>query len=210
VLALLNMEIASLFAYGTPPLAGQNRLTGGDACYNVYTTKDGEQLTVACNEPKFFRAFCAALQLPELADRQFGDAAEQRRLKARIQAAIAERTLAEWTAALAADQVAVAPVRRLDQVLADEHYRARNMFIAVPAGSQTVQVAPVIPASAGAPVPTRPAPVRGQDTIAILARLGLPPADVGTLLDTGVVAGPSTAPGQEPGTSSGADAGRSG
>ena len=86
VLALLNMEIANLLAYGTAPLAGRTRLTGGDACYNVYTTSDGENITVASNEPKFFRAFCQALQLPDLAQHQFGDAAEQSWLKAQIQA----------------------------------------------------------------------------------------------------------------------------
>jgi alpha-methylacyl-CoA racemase len=188
VLALLNMEVANLLAYGSAPLAGQTRLTGSDACYNLYTTSDGERLSVACNEPKFFAALCEALGLPDLPARQFGDLAEQRRMRAAIQAVIATRALSDWIAALPSDLIARAPVRRLDEVLVDEHYRARSMFVDVPTALGTVeQVAPVIPVELDEPVRMRGAPERGQDTAAVLAGLGYSASEIQALYDAGTV-----------------------
>src|SRR5262249_60074819 len=46
-------------------------LTGGLACYRIYATADGRQLTVGALEPKFFGRLCELVGRPELAERQF-------------------------------------------------------------------------------------------------------------------------------------------
>src|SRR5688572_28564943 len=52
---------------GGEPIPGL--LTGGLACYGIYTTADGRHLTVAALERSFFARLCELLELKELVDR---------------------------------------------------------------------------------------------------------------------------------------------
>ena len=83
-------------------------LTGGLACYRLYTTADGRFLTVGALEPKFFRRLCELIGGPHLADRQYDE--DQDGLAEELSAIFATRSLAEWLAHLGDEDVCVGPV----------------------------------------------------------------------------------------------------
>src|SRR5947207_4125402 len=92
-------------------------LTGGLACYRIYTTGDGRLLTVGALEPPFFRRLAELLGQPELAERQY--AAEQEELAAELAATFAQRPLAEWLHLVEGEDVCVGPVATLAEAAAD-------------------------------------------------------------------------------------------
>ena len=71
------------------------QLEGSLACYNLYPTADGKQISLGALEPKFFSAFCTAVGRAELVAAQF-DAARQEELKAELAAIFAGRTRQQW------------------------------------------------------------------------------------------------------------------
>ena len=87
-------------------------LTGGLACYRIYPTADGRQLTVGALEPKFFVRLCELIGRPELAAQQF-DPERQEALAAELGAAFAARPLAEWLQRFDGEDVCVGPVATL-------------------------------------------------------------------------------------------------
>jgi crotonobetainyl-CoA:carnitine CoA-transferase CaiB-like acyl-CoA transferase len=92
-------------------------LTGGLACYRIYETADGRQLTVAALEPVFFRRLTELLGRPELAERQFDTGQEA--LASELAAVFATRPLAEWLELFDAEDVCVGPVATLTEAAAD-------------------------------------------------------------------------------------------
>lgn len=89
-------------------------LTGGLACYRMYTTADGRFLTVAALEPKFFARLCELLGLPEIAKRQY-DPAAQEAIAAALASAFATRPLSEWLDLFDDEDVCVGPVWTLGE-----------------------------------------------------------------------------------------------
>jgi crotonobetainyl-CoA:carnitine CoA-transferase CaiB-like acyl-CoA transferase len=86
-------------------------LTGGLACYRIYATADGRQLTVGALEPKFFTRLCELLDRPELAERQYAD--DQEGLTGELEALFTTRSLADWIAFFDGEDVCVGPVATL-------------------------------------------------------------------------------------------------
>lgn len=101
---------------GGEPIA--RLLTGGLACYRIYPTADGRQLTVGALEPHFFARLCDLLEVTELVDRQFDPDAQEA-----IAGALAERIrtkpLAEWLELLDGEDVSVGPVATLEEAAAE-------------------------------------------------------------------------------------------
>ncbi len=87
---------------------GDRLLTGGLACYRVYATADGRNLTLAALEPKFFARVCLLLGRPELAEAQYRE--PQEALAGELAAAFEARPLDEWLALFDAEDVCVGPV----------------------------------------------------------------------------------------------------
>jgi alpha-methylacyl-CoA racemase len=87
-------------------------LTGGLACYRIYGTADGRQLTVAALEPKFFVRLCEVIGRPELAELHLvADAQEE--LAAALGGVFSTRRLEEWLELCNGEDVAVGPVATL-------------------------------------------------------------------------------------------------
>jgi crotonobetainyl-CoA:carnitine CoA-transferase CaiB-like acyl-CoA transferase len=87
-------------------------LTGGLACYRIYSTADGRRLTVGALEPKFFVRLCELIDRPELAERQF-DPDGQETLAAELDSVFETRPLAEWLQLFDGEDVCVGPVATL-------------------------------------------------------------------------------------------------
>ena len=87
-------------------------LTGGLACYRIYGTADGRQLTVAALEPKFFVRLCEVIGRPELAELHLV-AEAQEELADALSGVFSTRRLEEWLELCADEDVAVGPVATL-------------------------------------------------------------------------------------------------
>jgi alpha-methylacyl-CoA racemase len=113
----LYPALASAYGRGHWPKAGDALETGASPRYRLYRTADDRWIAAAPAENKFWRAFCAAIDLPpETADGET------------VAARIATRTAAEWEAAFAGGDCASAVVRTFEEATADPHFAARDLL----------------------------------------------------------------------------------
>jgi alpha-methylacyl-CoA racemase len=108
-------------------------LTGGLACYRIYATADGRDLTVGALEPKFFARLCELIGRPELGERQYDD--DQEALAVELTGIFAQRPLADWLTIVDAEDVCVGPVWTLGEAAVE--FGSETPASVVPVGSHT-------------------------------------------------------------------------
>ena len=117
---------------------------------NAYRTADDRWVAISSASPNIALRVFRAIDRPELVDDPaFADPVQRQAHAVEVDALVAgwirERTLSEAMAVFERAEVAAAPVYDAQQLLADEHLRARGSFVAVDdpdLGTMTVQ-APV-------------------------------------------------------------------
>lgn len=143
-----------------------------------FEAADGHLVIAVANDALFAR-LASAVGRPEIAeDPRFAtDAARKQNeaaLKAILEAWTKARSVADAVAALDAAAVPASPILSIDQVIAGIHAQARGLVRTVlhpTAGEIPVVPQPVHFLGSG-PLPTRPAPLLGEHTAAILETLG--------------------------------------
>ena len=188
--ALMVLGLARFLATGEEPVAGETLLTGSFPFYSLYETKDGRWLSVATVEPKFWSRMCELIAAPDLAEKQFKDGAERFQVAQALADKFRGRTLAEWEAMLAKENLPITGVKRVSEVVRDPHVKARGLLPVVDvSGLWKFQVIahPAKHATLETRNPTR-VPAKGQDTEEILRSLGYTARQIQTLAKKGVVA----------------------
>jgi CoA:oxalate CoA-transferase len=71
--------------------------------------------------------------------KRFDEATYQRRVVPIIERWFSRRTKAELEA-MAGNRIALTPIKKIDEVVADPHLREREMFVPVRIGTETVEV----------------------------------------------------------------------
>ena len=160
-----------------PPSRGNDVLTGGQACYNVYAAKDGGFLAAAPLEPKFWLAFCQRVGHPEWAKRQFDPS-----LKAEVEALFLTKTRAEWEAVFAGSEACVEPVLTAGELASHPLHVARGLIIE----SEGLRRLRTPTRHPDAPAAGK-APGLGEHTRQVLAEAGLSDAQIDQLVAAGVV-----------------------
>lgn len=163
--------------------SGSGGLTGGLACYNVYTAADGRTVALAALEPKFWANFCSAVERPEwLARHQNPD--EQPALKGELAALFATRPAAEWQTLLGPADCCFSLLRPPAELEDDPQFAARSMLgrsEGVPWMRGPVHL------SGARPPEITPAPGYGQHTRDVLRTAGYSDDEIDTLAQAGVV-----------------------
>ena len=156
-----------------------------------FRTRDG-WIVIMCMKEKFWERLVERMDLAHLrADPRFGGFAERLAhrdaLAAILRAEFARRTTGEWLERLRG-HVPIAPVYGVDEALADEQVLAREMVIAVdhPVFGRVREVGCPIKMDGVAPR-YAPASPLGADTAALLAEIGVGPAELAALRARGVV-----------------------
>ena len=128
MLSLMALSVDDQLATGAAQGPGQDLLTGRYACYGVYGTADGQWLTVAAIEPRFWANLCSAVGLEQWTSHQTDDAVQDQ-IRAALEAVLRTRTRDEWVARLAPADTCVAPVLAVGEVPSDEQFVARGDFV---------------------------------------------------------------------------------
>ena len=163
--------------------------------YGQYACKDGHVFFGSYTD-KLWRESCVIFGEPELGDdpeidtmaKRFDEATYQRRVRPIIERWFGHRTKAELEA-IAGDTVALTPIKTIDEVVADPHLRARDMFVEVPFGAAKVEVFGSPLALSATPPETRGAvPRLGEHNRDVyLDWLGIEPARFEALRNSGVI-----------------------
>jgi crotonobetainyl-CoA:carnitine CoA-transferase CaiB-like acyl-CoA transferase len=193
---LMFMEpLEEALAEGQPIRAGNDSRTNPSGVYRV---KDADIFITVTNDARWAQ-LCEAMDAPDLhAEARFatapGRAEHLEDLRREIQQRLGRLTCADAVARLEAADVPVAPVRTLDEVLADEHFYRRGTLKPMRHGALDDPVAghvvvgyPIVFSSG--PLPDLSgAPALGKHNEDVFGRLlGLDAGQIGALRDKGVV-----------------------
>lgn len=167
---------------GEPVRRGDEPLTGGIAPYQTYSSKDGQPMTLASLEPKFWMSFCAGAGL-EAGMEALVPGPHQADLKSKLAAIFATRTRAEWESFAAERDCCLEPVLAPQEMPSDPHLASRGLFFTLdtPRGPVPQMRLPVTPRDH---TPSPP-PARGEHTRAIFADAGFTEVEIASLFQTG-------------------------
>ena len=163
--------------------------------YQPFPTSDGEVVIAVGNDGQF-RALCAALGQPALADdERFAANAlrvkHREALAARLGSLTKARASADWIDALEAAGVPCGPINAIDQVFAEPQATARGLVAEQSRPGDAAPIRTVASPMRLSHTPaglTAPPPRLGDDTLEVLERrLGLCPSELDALRDSGVI-----------------------
>ena len=189
-LAVLVNQAQNAFAGGVSP----GRLGNAHpniVPYQTFETADGA-IAVAVGSERQWPRFCRALGLPALADEpRFaanGDrVANREELIATLAGRFAERTSAEWLAALDAAEIPAGPINDIAAAFASPWAAGRTVELDHPRLGRTRQVLPPFDLAATPATVRTPPPLLGEQTDEILAEIGVGADEASRLRREGIV-----------------------
>jgi alpha-methylacyl-CoA racemase len=179
--------VARYFCEDVVPERGEPELAGGILCYFPYETADGKWMSLGALEPKFWQAWCAGVERPDLVEHQFdhpeSEAGEE------VARLFRERTRDEWTAFAGEHDCCLEPVLDLDEALAHEHVRERDLVVELdqPGIGEVRQIGFPIRLSRTPASIARHAPALGEHTEEVLNAIGYDEERIAGLREEGVV-----------------------
>jgi alpha-methylacyl-CoA racemase len=189
-LSWLAMVAATYFADGSVPHRGELPLAGSLICYRPYECADG-WVTLGALEPKFWQGFCRGVGRVDLIAAQFERPGSH--AHAQVQEIFKARTRDQWEAFARENDCCLEPVLELDEALASELVREREMVVEIeqPGAERAVRLLglPVKLARTPGDHARLPGPALGEHTEQVLREAGYSAAEVAELIADGAAAG---------------------
>ncbi|GHO44428.1 CaiB/BaiF CoA transferase family protein [Ktedonospora formicarum] len=130
VMSLMPLLMAAYLNTGKLPIPGHSSLDGGLPCYNIYETKDGEHITLAALEPKFWHTFCTRIGHLELLPFHSPVGRGEREQAMEVLSSIFKtRTRDEWLSEFSDVDACVGPVYTPEEALRDPQIQARKLIL---------------------------------------------------------------------------------
>lgn len=168
---LSTFAFSEYAATGQASLAGNHQLSGGLVNYNVYVCADGRHVALGALEPKFWKAFCQAVDKPQWADRILDEGRNLQALKDEVSTLFKTEPSAYWQALSEKYDFCLSPVLLQEELAANPQIKARNMVVDSPEGYQQIGV-PLKFMGTPAKIHWN-APHLGADTVGILKEAGI-------------------------------------
>jgi alpha-methylacyl-CoA racemase len=160
-----------------------NALDGGAHFYNVYETADGRHISIAANEPEFYRKLLELLGIDPHQQPPQRDRDSWPRMRELFRSLFRRHTFAQWCERLESAGVCFAPVLSLAEAPAHPHAVARGLFIELDGVTQPAPTPRFSRTEAGRPRAASSSP-SGRE---VLQSWGVPAAAVSAFLETGAV-----------------------
>jgi crotonobetainyl-CoA:carnitine CoA-transferase CaiB-like acyl-CoA transferase len=132
---------------------------------DAYATQDGGAVVFGSYAPKFWNAFCAAVDRPDLLD------VEGEELWRELDALFRTRTKREWTELFLANDIAGGPVNTVEELLDDPHFATRDTTYDVDGRYGPLRLAASPVRVVGECFAPELAPELGQDTEDVLEEI---------------------------------------
>jgi len=185
LISLLSIHLIKFLVDSKIPESGKMDFNGQFPCYRIYKTKDGEYMTLAALEKKFWENFCTAIRRKDLVDKQYDDSMKTRK---EIENIFKSKTRIEWEEISENIDCCLEPVLNFKEVTEHPHFKSRNLFFYI--NHHNVKVPQVrIPflMSGVNKMPRNPAPLWGEHTEEILISIGYEKEEIASLKNKGVV-----------------------
>ena len=189
LVSMLPILSAYYYSIGLDPGPNAMMLNGQLACYAIYKTQDGREISLGALEKKFWLNFCRAADCMELAEGDHQDLSRQADLKAALTRLFASYTAAEWEALLAGRDTCCEVLKNFAEVTEDPHFRARGLFweLALDEQRRLLQTNTAVMVDGARPQTHRPAPALGADSDVVLEGLGIGPEEIAGLRARGII-----------------------
>jgi crotonobetainyl-CoA:carnitine CoA-transferase CaiB-like acyl-CoA transferase len=186
VFAIITSQISRQVSPNPWEREAASRLTGGAPFYNLYQTSDQRWLAIACTEQHFWKAFCELIESQDLIPALTEPTAWPGAIR-RVGAAIGQNDLTHWCRILADAQLPHAAVRRLEEVVADPHFEAREIFVGASGDEEALQVSGTVRVGGYHGGPRSAVPRAGEHSRAVLQDLGIAPEAIDALVASGAI-----------------------
>lgn len=181
-----SQAIAASTLFGDQPIPGETELTGDYPCYNVYETADGEFVTLAALEPKFWRKFCSTINRPDLKDKHKSDDEEVRQeVHEELCMIFKSKPRSKWKDTFCKKDVMFGTVNSIDEAMNDPQISGREMVLTDHDGAPRIG----FPAETTTELkePIQSAPDLGEHSREILEALEYTEGEIEKLLDQNIV-----------------------
>lgn len=118
--------IDTYLASSLEPRRGETLTSGFWPWYDVYETKDGKYISLACVEPWFYEALCRAIGREDLLGHQW-DVDRREQTRREFRELFSSEPREHWVGLFARTDVCFAPVNSLAEATRDPQIRARGM-----------------------------------------------------------------------------------
>jgi Predicted acyl-CoA transferases/carnitine dehydratase len=184
----LPLIASDYFVTGITPKPRSGMLTGRNACYEIYETKDGGFISLGAVEPHLWANFCDYLGKDEFKEWQ-RVIEKQDEMFSYLRAMFRTKTRAEWEIELKDVDACWAPVLGIDEVFANSQVLSRNMLLEMdhPRLGKIKQIGSPIKLSDTPARAELSPPDRGQHTSEYLLNLGYSANEISNLKEAGII-----------------------
>ena len=169
--------------------ASNFELAGSIANYNIYECADGKYVALGSLEPKFWNAFCEAVDKQEWKGKILADTNTMEALKQEVDALFKSKSQQEWITFLQHTDCCITPVNDLKEVLNDEYLNEQKLFIENqhPAMGNFKTLRHPLKFESTNFAQNWVAPELGEDTTTILKQTGYNDDEIKILLQKGII-----------------------